>query len=963
MTLRSVFGRPDGTPVPAEGDENVLELRIHGVNNTPPEGMLEVAAEDAEKVRGDSLGSFWTPSAAALAHGRSVPATHHDHIPADVRREAYSWGPMARRSGALPGGVLPGVVAAVSRAGWMLLVPLGLANVAYWSRHLVGPGQYGRGARSVRLFALGLSLLLVTSVSAVALDVVATQCVGPDGVLCPALPSWLTWLGGFSWSERLVLLSVAPVAALLVLNWLATGSRVRYEHVTSAPVATAATSPRHGRASGGPVPPVLARPGLWSRWVLARSMGNLHVAAGLALVVITLAWSQVYGGVEACRTPAGFVQEPACLLARGGALEQNPVFAGLLGAALLVGLAATVLVTTARVEVMPRAPGRTTSAASAVVLGAAVVVFLAMAAALWTVGEAESEADGLVGLVVIPGAIVAVLLVIALAGLTWRRGRLGWVWIGLAVGLAVALASAARVGGSAAEGSPALAVAVVVVVLLVLASAVPYRRPRAPGAPLREQAWAGSGPGVFLLLSLGMAMIMSGLLVVVVGDWLNGAIPATCLVLDPVAQAAEAACQAPATVAGQEPATAVALTVPASYAEFGVATLAVVALVLLVVLAVVALALARAWWSNPQRVPDAPAGAPDAVALARAADQEVPEPAGIPAVLQRRTDLLSSLVGARHAAALLHRGEPVVGLVAGGVAVAVAGSLFVAVDSQSTGWLLPREVTSAGLWTMAFLWTAVLVKVVAAQGETGRPIGLIWDLMCFLPRSAHPFGPPCYAERAVPEIAARMDAWLRGDDLPTPASRRSRADQRAVEARRVVLSAHSLGAVLAVAALFTRDTSGERGPDRVGRVGLLTYGSQLRTYFGRMFPELLGPEVLGTAGAGRAVVLGRDPWRREVAQPPAVPVPGLREPTDTLVRRLGGRGGVVPREPAWVSLWRRTDPLGFPVASYAANTLDRGAEEIDATAFVASVAGHSGYPRTGAYRRGLREVLTRLDRV
>jgi hypothetical protein len=61
-----------------------------------------------------------------------------------------------------------------------------------------------------------------------------------------------------------------------------------------------------------------------------------------------------------------------------------------------------------------------------------------------------------------------------------------------------------------------------------------------------------------------------------------------------------------------------------------------------------------------------------------------------------------------------------------------------------------------------------------------------------------------------------------------------------------------------------------------------------------------------------------------------------------------------------VNLWRRTDFIGFPAASYAPNLVDRGAEELDLTAFVARLAAHSGYPRTAAYRRGLDEVLRRL---
>lgn len=251
----------------------VLELRVHGVNNAAPHGMLEVGAGDVEQTRGDSLGSFWQLTDAALAHGRRVPPTHHDHVLAGVRREAYSWGAMARSSPSLPGGFARAAVSAVSRAGWLLLLPLGLANVAYWSRAIPEPGRSGRGARSVRVFSLGLSLLTVTAVIAVSLDMIGTQCIKDSGdtaeVACSALPGWLGWLTAFTWTQRLVVLSLAPVAALLLLRWLAAASRVRYEHATAQATDGAGDGaagrgparPGGAHLSGREVPPVLARPG------------------------------------------------------------------------------------------------------------------------------------------------------------------------------------------------------------------------------------------------------------------------------------------------------------------------------------------------------------------------------------------------------------------------------------------------------------------------------------------------------------------------------------------------------------------------------------------------------------------------------------------------------------------------------------------------------------------------------
>jgi hypothetical protein len=145
----------------------------------------------------------------------------------------------------------------------------------------------------------------------------------------------------------------------------------------------------------------------------------------------------------------------------------------------------------------------------------------------------------------------------------------------------------------------------------------------------------------------------------------------------------------------------------------------------------------------------------------------------------------------------------------------------------------------------------------------------------------------------------------------------------------------------------------------VDDTSLLTYGSQLRAYFGRIFPELLGTRVLGVPACRSSRLGSPDPWQDEVdaanASPSARPAVADR----SLLARLGRTTDVPPR---WRNLWRRTDYLGFPVWRYPAapdveqNPLDVVAAEVLTVDYLAEIQTHSDYPRTRAYATALADL-------
>ncbi|MFE1250718.1 hypothetical protein [Streptomyces sp. NPDC058766] len=211
--------------------------------------------------------------------------------------------------------------------------------------------------------------------------------------------------------------------------------------------------------------------------------------------------------------------------------------------------------------------------------------------------------------------------------------------------------------------------------------------------------------------------------------------------------------------------------------------------------------------------------------------------------------------------------------------------------SQALGsWLI-------GLGFILFVtWGRRAYKDAAAR----RTIGILWDVGTFWPRAAHPFAPPCYAERAVPDLTWRMATWTR------------------VTGGRLVISGHSQGSVLAAAAAWQLAPSARR------RVALLTYGSPLGRLYGRWFPAHFGPAALSSLH--REVDCWRNLYR-------------LTDPIGGPVRLPGESGPQVDHPPLKDPLaYGRTDLLPLP----------------------APILGHSDYQADPVFAEERRRLLARL---
>jgi hypothetical protein len=142
--------------------------------------------------------------------------------------------------------------------------------------------------------------------------------------------------------------------------------------------------------------------------------------------------------------------------------------------------------------------------------------------------------------------------------------------------------------------------------------------------------------------------------------------------------------------------------------------------------------------------------------------------------------------------------------------------------------------------------------------------GILWDVVSFWPRSFHPFAPPPYTARAVPEIQSRLKEVAALNDSATQPG----GDGSLQPASAVILSGHSQGSVVSMAVIATLPLDVRR------RVWLITHGSPLATLYQRFFPMYFPGEVF------------------------------------TYCSQLDGRGRF--EEGRWLNYWRRTDPIGGP---------------------------------------------------
>jgi hypothetical protein len=198
---------------------------------------------------------------------------------------------------------------------------------------------------------------------------------------------------------------------------------------------------------------------------------------------------------------------------------------------------------------------------------------------------------------------------------------------------------------------------------------------------------------------------------------------------------------------------------------------------------------------------------------------------------KRKHGWLRSIRNARDLRAFIPVLEAILGwMVLAGMVVALTllGIQLLAPDALRS-WIdsWPPQIFTATTWFVAvgvplgIIWA---IRRAYGSRQARKLIGTLWDVVTFWPRWFHPLAPPSYSGRAVPELRTRIDALVRGDS-------------RLLREANVVVTAHSQGSVISLAAL-----DGLRGQDWLDNVSLVTHGSPITRLYVRLFPaHMVGP--------------------------------------------------------------------------------------------------------------------------
>jgi len=203
------------------------------------------------------------------------------------------------------------------------------------------------------------------------------------------------------------------------------------------------------------------------------------------------------------------------------------------------------------------------------------------------------------------------------------------------------------------------------------------------------------------------------------------------------------------------------------------------------------------------------------------------------------------------------------------------------------GWLASAANLGTTIAVVVTGFFIAYLRSAITSSSARKRVGFLWDVMTFWPRACHPFGPPSYAERSVPEVVTRIRRIvgdeIDGADDPALAQQLSEAcdadpGPRYAEAHApVLLVGYSQGAPIATAVIAQL-------PDQVReQVRLLTLASPVRRLYGRTFPAYFGPEQLATF-QDRLTAGGKPRWINLIRQSDYIGGWVLREDYDTGAR-------------------------------------------------------------------------------